>query len=338
MTNQPRGREGRETATPPKGFVASLAPSRFARRAELGLRGCGGDAGEEFLQPQSQELGLLDGGDVRAARDGQHLRPRDAVVHLLAEPVGRERIGGAGDDQRRHLHVRQVIERAVLAGVLEHAEEQPRVHGRQVPEVRLEVLRVHQLAVHFQMRGDLVCELSARRELPDQVGRVRPAVGRGDHRRQDDLQRLRVVEGVERQPVRAANQHQPLHLLRVPPVVLERHLHAHRVPEEDRLPHAGGLQHRAQVAADVVEADVAAILRNAAAAVAAVVPANDAVAGAEVAHQVLPGEAVAADAVAADQRRAAAAGDRVVDSRAVVGGDEGRLPRVIHGRNGSACV
>ena len=100
-------------------------------------------------------------------------------------------------------------------------------------------------------------------------------------------------------------------------MVLERHLHAHRVAQEHALRGGGRLQDRLQVGRDVVEADPAAVPGDAAAAVPAEVPAHDPVAGSEVAHQVLPGESVAADAVVADQRGTPFARHRIVDAGAV---------------------
>jgi len=112
---------------------------------------------------------------------------------------------------------------------------------------------------------------------------------------------LEIVEGVERQPVRAADEHQPLQCSGW----RRWYSSATARPssgEQHGLLRARRLEHRLQIGGEVIEGDPRPVGGHAAAPVAAVVPAHDAVSGREIAHQVLPGESVAGDAVAADER------------------------------------
>ena len=151
-----------------------------------------------------------------------------------------------------------MILRRVLAGVLEHSEEQPRIHSGEVLEVGREILATHDLAVHLQMRGDLIGPLSARDETPEEIRRLGPPFRRGEQRREYRLQHARVVERVERQSVAAADEHEAEDALRMPLVELERHLHAHRMAEEHGLPRAARVERRRHIAAQVVERDAVA--------------------------------------------------------------------------------
>ena len=239
-------------------------------------------------------------------------------MHLLGEPVRGEGVVRPRHDEHRDVHLGEVIERAVLARVLQHSEEEPWIDPGEVHEVRREVLAPHHLPVHLQVRGELVRPFAPDDQPPEQMRGFRPLLRSAEQGREDVLQHPGIVEGVEGQAVAAADQHHPQDALRVAAVVLERYLHAHRVAEQDGLAGTGPVEHRGQVVAEIVERDARPVGREPAAAVAAVVPAEDAVPRGEVAHQVLPGEAVAADAVAADQRGGALAGRGPVDARAVL--------------------
>src|SRR4051812_27905364 len=101
-------------------------------------------------------------------------------------------------------------------------------------------------------------------------------------------------------------------------VVLQRNLHTHRKAEASRLFDARPCDHGVESAAVVVERQAGESARHRAPPMAAVMPADDPVAGSEIAHHVFPGETVAADPVAADERGSAPAHGGPIDPGAVL--------------------
>ena len=158
-----------------------------------------------------------------------------------------------GDDEHRHVDVRQEVARGVLARGAQHPEEHREVDVGHVREVRQHVLGVDALGVDLAgLERDLERELR-RQAAPDgahHVGRLQRQV---EQLRQDELEHRDPVERAGDVAEAPAEEDEPAHSFGPLPVRLERDLAAHRVPEE----HAGRV-------ADVTS-DAAEVLRRAAA-------------------------------------------------------------------------
>ena len=210
---------------------AGITPCPIAGAAAAGMRARNFSSRNVSSSGCSMGATCVPPGTVSISEPGMR------VVHLFAEPVRREGVVGARHDQGGHVHLRQMIERGVLAGVLEHAEEQaadPSTTGGGSTARS----RPRRTSLPFTSRcvAYLVRQLSAGGELPDQLHRVRVAIAAASI-----IDGRMIFIAFESWNVSSGSPCEPQirtsagTCFRMPAVVLERHLHAHRVPEKHRL-------------------------------------------------------------------------------------------------------
>jgi hypothetical protein len=254
---------------------------------------------------------------VGSSRDLTEFAALDASVHDLRQPRGRERVLFASHDQRRDVDFLKVLQRVVIARVLQQCDEQANVHAGDVGQVGAEVAAADELAVDVGARRHLIRELGVQRRAPHSLSDLREPKDQPGDRREDGLQHGVVVERVEWTAVRAADGDQPEHAVGVQPLKLEDDLNAEGVPEQDRALDSMGVQDGQQVVTQVADTHARPVLGGLGVAVGTIVPPHDAMLRRQISNDVLPDVPVTPQPVAADQRRRPVAQRVVVNPRAV---------------------
>ena len=137
----------------------------------------------------------------------------DLLGHPLRERARRERVLLAGDDEHRHVDLREVLLGAVVAGGAQHLQEHREVdvgHVLQVGQHVLapDVVRVDVTGEHRRAEGHL-----GRNARPDRAYQVRLLVDDAHQLREDRVEDRHPSERLRDLPVAPAQEDDPLHVL-----------------------------------------------------------------------------------------------------------------------------